>query len=77
MENYQAQANESRAAAGAFKNHKREGYLTWDEYFMELPCFSGMRPRIRIPSVGACIVSEDNKILSKGYIEASQRVLFR
>ena len=48
-------------------NHKREGYLTWDEYFMGVAMLSGMRSKDPNSQVGACIVSEDNKILSMGY----------
>ena len=35
-------------SAASDLNHKREGYLTWDEYFMELPCFPACAPRIPI-----------------------------
>lgn len=30
-------------SAAADLNHKREGYLTWDEYFMGVAMLSGMR----------------------------------
>ena len=66
MENTKHRQMESRAAAGAM-NHKREGYLTWDEYFMGVAMLSGMRSKDPNSQVGACIVSEDNKILSMGY----------
>lgn len=46
---------------------KREGYLTWDEYFMGVAELSGMRSKDPHTQVGACIVSSDNKILSMGY----------
>ena len=46
---------------------KREDYLTWDEYFMGVAMLSGMRSKDPNSQVGACIVSEDNKILSMGY----------
>lgn len=46
---------------------KREGYITWDEYFMGVAKLSGMRSKDPNSQVGACIVSEDNKILSMGY----------
>ena len=49
------------------KNHKREGYLSWDEYFMGVAMLSGMRSKDPNSQVGACIVSQDNKILSMGY----------
>ena len=46
---------------------KREGYLSWDEYFMGVARLAGMRSKDPNTQVGACIVSEDNKILSIGY----------
>ena len=46
---------------------KRSDYLSWDEYFMGLSLFSAMRSKDPNTQVGACIVSEDNKILSVGY----------
>ena len=54
-------------SAAADLNHKREGYLTWDEYFMGVAMLSGMRSKNPNSQVGACIVSDDNKILSMGY----------
>ena len=46
---------------------KRNDYLSWDEYFMGLSLLSAMRSKDPNTQVGACIVSEDNKILSVGY----------
>ena len=46
---------------------KRQDYLTWDEYFMGLAELSAGRSKDPSTQVGACIVSEDNKILSVGY----------
>lgn len=46
---------------------KRQGYISWDEYFMGVSVLSGMRSKDPNTQVGACIVSEDNKILSMGY----------
>ena len=46
---------------------KREGYITWDEYFMGVAELSAMRSKDPSTQVGACIVSQDNKILSMGY----------
>lgn len=46
---------------------KRENYISWDEYFMGISKLSGMRSKDPNTQVGACIVSEDNKILSMGY----------
>lgn len=42
-------------------------YISWDEYFMGVAMLSGMRSKDPHSQVGACIVSEDNKILSMGY----------
>ncbi len=49
------------------KIHKREDYISWDEYFMGIANLSGMRSKDPNTQVGACIVSADNKILSMGY----------
>lgn len=46
---------------------KRADYITWDEYFMGVSKLSGMRSKDPSTQVGACIVSQDNKILSMGY----------
>ena len=46
---------------------KRDDYITWDEYFMGVAKLSGMRSKDPNTQVGACIVSNDNKILSMGY----------
>ncbi len=46
---------------------KRQDYISWDEYFMGVAILSGMRSKDPSTQVGACIVSEDNKILSMGY----------
>ena len=46
---------------------KREDYISWDEYFMGVSKLSGMRSKDPNTQVGACIVSNDNKILSMGY----------
>ena len=46
---------------------KRLDYISWDEYFMGVAVLSGMRSKDPNTQVGACIVSQDNKILSIGY----------
>lgn len=46
---------------------KREDYVTWDEYFMGVALMSARRSKDPNTQVGACIVSNDNKILSMGY----------
>lgn len=46
---------------------KREQYINWDEYFMGIAMLSGERSKDPNSQVGACIVSQDNKILSMGY----------
>ena len=45
----------------------RKDYLSWDEYFMEVAKLSAMRSKDPHTQVGACIVSNDNRILSIGY----------
>ncbi len=46
---------------------KRKDYLGWDEYFMAIAKLSAMRSKDPSTQVGACIVSNDNRILSIGY----------
>ncbi len=48
-------------------SNKREDYITWDEYFMGVAMLSAQRSKDPSTQVGACIVSQDNKILSMGY----------
>ena len=46
---------------------KRKDYLSWDEYFMGVAKLAGMRSKDPNTQVGACIVSQNNRILSMGY----------
>ena len=46
---------------------KREDYIGWDSYFMGVAMLSAQRSKDPNTQVGACIVSNDNKILSLGY----------
>lgn len=46
---------------------KRKDYISWDEYFMGIAKLSAQRSKDPNTQVGACIVSDDNRILSVGY----------
>ena len=46
---------------------KRENYIHWDAYFMGIAMLSAQRSKDNHTQVGACIVSEDKKIVSVGY----------
>ena len=46
---------------------KRSNYISWDEYFMGIAALSAQRSKDSSTQVGACLVSQDNKILSMGY----------
>lgn len=46
---------------------KRKGYISWDEYFMGVAMLAAKRSKDPNTQVGACIVSQDNIILSTGY----------
>jgi len=48
-------------------NEHRAGSLSWDNYFMSIARLSAMRSKDPSTQVGACLVSEDNRILSVGY----------
>ncbi len=46
---------------------KREGYISWDEYFMGVAMLTAQRSKDPSTQVGACIVGYDQRILSTGY----------
>lgn len=46
---------------------KREGYISWDEYFMGVAMLAAKRSKDPNTQVGACIVNQENIILSTGY----------
>ena len=46
---------------------KRADYINWDEYFMSVALLAAMRSKDPNTQVGACIVGEDNRIISTGY----------
>ncbi|MFT3902017.1 MAG: dCMP deaminase family protein [Niabella sp.] len=46
---------------------KREGYISWDEYFMGVALLSGKRSKDPSTQVGSCIVNQQNKIVGVGY----------
>ena len=48
-------------------NKQRKEYLNWDEYFMGVAKLSSYRSKDPSTQVGACIVGNDNRILSIGY----------
>ena len=46
---------------------KREGYISWDEYFMGVALLAAMRSKDPNTQVGCCIVDSEKRILSTGY----------
>ena len=46
---------------------KRDNYLSWDEYFMAVALITAQRSKDPSSQVGACIVDDNNKIVSLGY----------
>ena len=46
---------------------KREGYISWDEYFMGIALLSAMRSKDSNTQAGACIVNAERRIVSVGY----------
>jgi dCMP deaminase len=46
---------------------KREGYISWDEFFMGAAVLCAKRSKDPNTQVGACIVNSENRILSVGY----------
>lgn len=45
----------------------RTNYIDWDNYFMMVSLVSGLRSKDPSTQVGACIVSQDKKIIGVGY----------
>ncbi len=46
---------------------KRSDYISWDEYFMGIAILSSYRSKDPNTRVGACIVNNNNRIMSMGY----------
>ena len=46
---------------------KRSDYISWDEYFMGVSLLAAKRSKDPNTQVGACIVDQNNIILSTGY----------
>ena len=54
-------------ATGVMRLMKRQDYISWDSYFMGIAMLSAERSKDNNTQVGACIVDQNNKILSVGY----------
>lgn len=50
-----------------YLGQKRDNYLSWDEFFMGIAKLAAGRSKDLNTQVGACIVGNDNRILSIGY----------
>ena len=46
---------------------KRDGYISWDEFFMGAAMLCAKRSKDPNTQVGACIVNSENRIVSVGY----------
>ena len=46
---------------------KRNGYISWEEYFMGVALLAAERSKDPNTQVGACIVDDQNRILATGY----------
>lgn len=46
---------------------KRTDYIDWDEYFMGVAYLSAQRSKDPSTQVGACIASNENKVVTMGY----------
>ena len=47
--------------------NERKDYLKWDEYFIGLAILCALRSKDPNTRVGACIVNDENKVISLGY----------
>jgi dCMP deaminase len=54
-------------ALDPFSPLKRNGYLSWDDYFMAIAFLSAERSKDPNRQVGACLVSQNGVILGIGY----------
>ncbi|KAE9601383.1 putative dCMP deaminase [Lupinus albus] len=57
----------NRSSIDPFDPSKRNGYLSWDDYFMAIAFLSAERSKDPNRQVGACLVSQDGIILGIGY----------
>ena len=48
-------------------SEKRKDYVSWDEYFMGVAILSSRRSKDPSTQVGACIASDENKVITMGY----------
>ena len=48
-------------------SEKRREYISWDDYFMGVALLAAERSKDPNTQVGACIVDDQNRILSTGY----------
>lgn len=53
---------------------KRKDYLSWDTYFMSIALLSAMRSKDAKTQTGACIINNQNKIISVGYNGLPQKM---
>ncbi|OQU87607.1 hypothetical protein SORBI_3003G306900 [Sorghum bicolor] len=60
-------ASERLLAQSPFDPAKREGYISWDDYFMAIAFLSAERSKDPNRQVGACLVSQEGIILGIGY----------
>ena len=49
------------------RSGKRDGYLSWDDYFMAVALLSAQRSKDPSTQVGACIVNPQKRIVGVGY----------
>ncbi|KAL1554180.1 dCMP deaminase [Salvia divinorum] len=59
--------NKKPSRQNPFDPAKRNGYLSWDDYFMAIAFLSAERSKDPNRQVGACLVSEKGIILGIGY----------
>ena len=52
---------------GLKREHRRQDYLSWDDYFMAIAALSAMRSKDPSTQVGACIVNRQKRIVGVGY----------
>jgi dCMP deaminase len=49
----------------SISDEKRDGYLSWDEYFMATAFLASMRSKDPATQVGAAIVNDKNRIVGE------------
>jgi deoxycytidylate deaminase len=60
----------------SISDEKRDGYLSWDEYFMATAFLASMRSKDPATQVGAAIVNDKNRIVGENLTQCLRKSYF-